>query len=473
MAGNPEANYVIDVPGVQDIIRIPPMESPDLKRQRIARMKQNETERPDWVNKVGHVAATLDNAQDLLYTALVLAKPILKRLPARFIPGIGWILFANDVVNLTTALISVFATGPSFKRNNANLLDILGTTRQGRWLKASNFLAKTPWLPFAIQGGQALQSLTGYGLTLGAPMGMVQDVLWAPYGAAQGKKISLRGPPPADFASKAANFLAAAAGMHGTNLPISHEDWSLLNAAHAVAQNELATPATAALLEARGGSIGAYQVPSVAPWSPSTRDALIEHGYDPDADYSPAPATTDQLPTIQSLSFTAIARADSWAVERRAADGPTSHGSIQQMVVHQAAAASVYAANGGEDTLHVTQDAPATVALRIADEGIIPDPGSSQLDLIAWQETIRFLSSWQSQIDDTSIQEASRAIWDAAHLPTYPIPPTLIRWRIDQDAWLAPWLNPTGKLVRTPITRFGTRFFSAKGINDRSIPPGF
>jgi hypothetical protein len=96
---NPDDRFTINIPGLQDIFRIPDLESKDLRRQRYKRWMGSRSALPEGLQWIPPLLNKLDDAQDLLYTALVLAKPILKRLGAMIWPPLGIALVANDVLN--------------------------------------------------------------------------------------------------------------------------------------------------------------------------------------------------------------------------------------------------------------------------------------------------------------------------------------------------------------------------------------
>lgn len=96
------ANYTINIPGIQDVVRIGAYEDPDLKRQRWLRYKNTRNPAPGFAQSAAQILNFIDDAQDLLFTALALAWPLLRRLPLRMLPGLGWLLTINDILNLFT-----------------------------------------------------------------------------------------------------------------------------------------------------------------------------------------------------------------------------------------------------------------------------------------------------------------------------------------------------------------------------------
>lgn len=446
MPYNPEAYYNIDVPGLQDFIRIPPMEDGQLKRERFLRMKQNETERPGWVNKASHVAGLLDDAQDLLYTALILSRPLLKRLPAKFIPGLGWVLLANDIINIVTALFSVAATGPTGKRHSASILEILGSSRKSRVKTAKQFLRKVPWVPAIIQGLQAAETVTGYGVNLGAMMGMVSDVVWTPWAAAQGKKISIKGPPAADIATKAAHFLTASAAVHTPHGVMSDDDWQLVTAASAIAMSELATPETAQKLEQRGPQIANWQLPVREPWAQSTIDAAAATGVDLTVEPAAGPGVDDPLPTVASITASTVDRVRDWELTRRQADGPTSHGTIMQMIHTQAGQDTFDWGNGGSENRQWMPAPIEKMGLWLMENAIVPPAWTTLEQQALFFEALQWEGAWEFQLNHLAGVRAAARVYGSKRFEVVPADLMPTTPRVYRDEWLAPFWALGSKL---------------------------
>ena len=94
--------YTINVPGVTDILRIPGLESEALRKERAQRMKQSRSGLPDFLKWIPPVLNKLDDAQDLLFTGLALAWPLLRFLPRAFLGPLGILLTVNDLLNVFT-----------------------------------------------------------------------------------------------------------------------------------------------------------------------------------------------------------------------------------------------------------------------------------------------------------------------------------------------------------------------------------
>lgn len=277
--------YTIDIPGASDIFILPidALDNIDLKRQRIARMKSAKSPMPGFLQWIPNVINKLDDAQDLLWTGLVLAKPLLKRLPARFVPYLGWVLLANDILNLATMLLGTAASGRPSKVKVRKAFTSLPFSRKNRISKVAGFMGKTRWLPFALQAGQALESLTGYGLRLGALMAASNDLLWAGMRKLQGKKVIFRGPPSLDPAAKAARYFLQPIAQFIDPEILSDHDHELLIAADNIALQFLSDGWDWNKVNSREPALYTTQTPVFLPWEQSSRDALLEEGIDPDA----------------------------------------------------------------------------------------------------------------------------------------------------------------------------------------------
>lgn len=94
--------FTIDIPGIQDIIKVKQWESPQLRYERYKRFESARSAVPKPLQWIPPLLTKLDNAQDLIYTQLVIGFQILKRLAPRALPYVGWLLTLNDVMNLFT-----------------------------------------------------------------------------------------------------------------------------------------------------------------------------------------------------------------------------------------------------------------------------------------------------------------------------------------------------------------------------------
>lgn len=94
--------FTVDVPGIQDILKVKDWESKQLRYERYQRFATAKSAVPKALQWIPPLLTKLDNAQDLLFTGLALAIPIIRRLAPRFIPGVGLLLTLNDILNLFT-----------------------------------------------------------------------------------------------------------------------------------------------------------------------------------------------------------------------------------------------------------------------------------------------------------------------------------------------------------------------------------
>ena len=280
----PANTYTIDIPGMRDVFKLPLpyMQDKKLKRERYQRFKTAKSPVPDWLNWVPDVIKKIDDAQDLLYTAFFLAKPLLRKLPARFIPYVGWGLLLMDIMNLGTKILGlsmtpglskpcVRKTYKNYKRPKKFIRDIF-----------RDFIGPTGWrrwLGFALQAPQALESLTGYGLVLGSVMGTVSNVVWSIPRILSGDKIVWRGPPSADPLSKAFNYLTGDIFVHNARDILTPEEHATLILAHNAALSIVFASGTPLNME-RSSQIQNIPVITGEPWELSTLEMLEEEGVD-------------------------------------------------------------------------------------------------------------------------------------------------------------------------------------------------
>lgn len=274
----PAQFYTITIPGIQDIIRIPSLTSPQLRREQIARWKSAITPVPRAIAWIPSVINFLDDIQDFMIVMLTLAIPALRRLPLRFIPGLGWILTINDVLNLTNGLLATALASRSFKRQTLKSAAWMWTRRNQRLRAVSSFLASVPKIPFLIQAGQVTAELTGYGIQLGALMGFITDSIWGTIKAAQGATVKIRTPPSQDIASKAARVLVQYPQhlwMYDILDPAEHY---MVLAAGALAAQIVRDATPPSTMFSRMSDAGELSMPSFIPTNPCSLWALFKEG---------------------------------------------------------------------------------------------------------------------------------------------------------------------------------------------------
>jgi hypothetical protein len=97
--GDGDDPYTVQIPGITDILKVPGVDSAEARRARADRMKRQHSPLPTGLQWIPPLLNKLDDAQDLLYTALVIGVGLLKVLGVRAIPGLGILLTANDILN--------------------------------------------------------------------------------------------------------------------------------------------------------------------------------------------------------------------------------------------------------------------------------------------------------------------------------------------------------------------------------------
>lgn len=137
---------------------------------------------PEALRWIPAVINYIDDAQDILITALNVAKPLLKFAPKPVQIAANWLLKASDKMDLATQTLAKAMTPLGIKHK-------LGKdTKHGKEIskdkldRLKDFQKKHGWrdkLGAILQGLQASDTLTGYGLQIGAIMGAISDIQWA------------------------------------------------------------------------------------------------------------------------------------------------------------------------------------------------------------------------------------------------------------------------------------------------------
>lgn len=385
----PNDTYTIDLPGFSDFIRIPALEDYQLKAQRIERMKTHVSPVPDFLQWIPSVINMLDDAQDLLFTGLVLAKPLLTRLPARFLPGLGWILTANDALNVGTAVLGTALAGKGPKKAALNAIEVLSGGKARRVNRIAQFLTASQWFGFAIQAPQATESLTGYGLQLGSLMGAITDSTWATIRALDGNQVEFRSPPPDNLFEKSVDFLLEAPYQVFGGQILSEADHTLLLAAGSLAATIVAERGTPAPIRDRFQALAQTQVPIRRPWQASSIAALAAAGMPPGAPQRPFVATPGPRPTFLEAARLGAASTDRFQREMRDVYGPTSRGTLASMLMSQTGSTLWDFVHGQAGSTSPVYDEFDIFLMSAIEFNVFPPRPIKSADLLAWYRGAR------------------------------------------------------------------------------------
>lgn len=166
----------------------------------------------------------------------------------------------------------------------AKCLGLLGgliPNRLGRVANAAKFMSKFPLRGFILQGGQALQTLTGYGVALGALEGLKTDITWAILRGNPLAKVRIVGPPPSDIFGKATRYLLQPAYHYFAGDVFTFEEHLLLSSADAVASMVVRDSGPMGDLPDRWAVAQNSPVIGFEAWHPATLEVVSELGLSP------------------------------------------------------------------------------------------------------------------------------------------------------------------------------------------------
>jgi len=217
--------YTITVPALEDVIKIR-MEQPMTTEEKlhwrgrdydffspqrlseIQGMKKKRVERynrmladptPRVVRNFQSIMTSLDDTQDALNTlacAGMLAKRAAPRAMAELISGpVGWAMFAADILNLVSAIPMKCLTGKKTKRNMHRITRDNPFTKKGRVNNAKRLRKWKPSSADLIQGLQTTDQVFGFGVSLGALIGLPFSLVSGAARAIRGEKVRFKFAP--------------------------------------------------------------------------------------------------------------------------------------------------------------------------------------------------------------------------------------------------------------------------------------
>ena len=323
--------YEIKIPGAKQIFRFaPPSTLSQEAKQALIQRSRDKSPVPGFLQWIPGVINVLDDAQDILITGLTLAKPLLRRLPLRFVPVLGWVLLANDILNISTAILATGIGGAFPKKIAKNVMEFYAKARFNPTGGTKAFFGKTNKLSFALQAAQASQTITGYGLSLGGIMGMITDTVWGTLRVLQGNKVTIKGPPPDDIFGKAGRFLIQTFGWDWSSKILTKEQEMTVLCAKKIAIDMITEGSEVGSKISRMSQADSVLVPNVRPYIESSRRALIAEGIDPDVDQFPLSRVADTKATFGDV----IAEVNQHHLESQM-DLKTMFGATEEAVVNQ------------------------------------------------------------------------------------------------------------------------------------------
>lgn len=189
----------------------------EIERRMDMREKIKTSTMPTVAQGWARVMTWVDDTQDLFSLLTFGGRLAIRWLPkilGRFIPYLGWVLLASDILRLLTLLGGIiqpfwithclgFSKGaasviPSLVMGNAAKLighRLTGNNpfgRLARLKRAKKFVGKLFRVGEFIEMAQALKTITGYGLTLGSLMGAVGEAAYGAELAIRGEPVSIR-----------------------------------------------------------------------------------------------------------------------------------------------------------------------------------------------------------------------------------------------------------------------------------------
>lgn len=152
------------------------------KKARIEAL-QEKSPIPEPLRWIPGVITALDDAQDVLISALYLGKLVVETIPNPIAKTIGIALTASDVSNVAVAAMGRAMMPLSRKGRLRQELGEIGTNvkdleKYGREFMESDF-SNRQRLGFGLQSAQALDTIAGSGMVLGNWMGLISEFQYA------------------------------------------------------------------------------------------------------------------------------------------------------------------------------------------------------------------------------------------------------------------------------------------------------
>jgi len=219
-----EKGYTVTVPGLSDIIHwsapepMTEQEAMDWKkrnwkafsperREELRKIKAKKKERyqamlasptPEFVTNAGSILTSLDDAQDCISTLAFVGRVAAKLAPrvlSKFFTGpVGWLLLANDVLNLIISLGQYPFMPMGSKRLAEQCTSSHPFSKKAKVARARKLRSWKPTKGDVIQLLQTTDQVFGVGISLGPIVGFFQDIVSGTVRTIMGQPVSVRWP---------------------------------------------------------------------------------------------------------------------------------------------------------------------------------------------------------------------------------------------------------------------------------------
>jgi len=325
--GDPQNPFVIPIPGWDDLIKIHPRlksgkewditrrdwaiyfalkERDELEkftpREKMLEMLRRHTKyemlraspTPEVVKSITKIITAIDDTEDLLSTALVLGKILVKKAPwlaarlgTRFIPILGWILTVRDLMEVGNIVWRSLPCGRKGKGQMKDMVEPWNITKKGRMKRVAKFLARKPGIPELIEAAQATETLFGTGIQIGPIFGLLYDFVFGAIRAAAGQTVTIKFSPDRGELSIKDRIMQgmAASTQLVLGMPVRLQETHMLSlVSYALGIQMVQDIVSDEEMIRRSDEVLGWEVPHVKPWDQATRTMLEELGEDPDRD---------------------------------------------------------------------------------------------------------------------------------------------------------------------------------------------
>ncbi len=189
--------YALAIPDFNDIIHwkspeaMTPQELKDKKLRSLQQVLASPS--PEIARKYSSMMTWLDNVQDAMTVGVVAAQILIRlapRIMSRFVPGLGWVILAYDVLNIVNMLARTPMTPLNIKRNTCHMIRDNPFTKKAQRFRLFKLRRLKPTFGNLLEVAQTLDNVAGVGLCLGGIVGTIQDTAFGAYRSIKGEKVT-------------------------------------------------------------------------------------------------------------------------------------------------------------------------------------------------------------------------------------------------------------------------------------------
>jgi hypothetical protein len=342
---------------------------------------------PKWRRCMSAILGAIDDAEDALTVGAIAGRFAIKaapRLLGRFVPVLGWMLLADDILNLMNLVGRLPFGSRMVKRRFYDFFHKNPFARKVNLVRAHNFLSKGPGIGAWLEAAQVLDNVIGVGLCLGPIYGYLDDVFFGWVRTIAGQRVdwSEASPVPYPHERTVVRGLKAQTVLSQVNPLLTDEERMMSIISYFLSLQLISGYFGEHNIMSVMNNLDELEVRAPVPSNPMAIEMLKDHGFDPE-EHAVWPQTESKWGNIAELIFTGAGEANRTFVDYCLRNNKNWEGYCTGQIAFDAHILNMECLEG-KGCLYADYDHRVRHAFRLLQSGYRLAPGNDPVKVKKW-----------------------------------------------------------------------------------------